>query len=109
MQIGGLSQAARCQRKILVFDFYKRPFFFFLPDGHSQYRTFIGAILSIMTTVLVITYAGFKIRDLMNRYDYKIQVRNENTWYDDFDRLENSQGFMFAARMTTYSTDDAEP
>ena len=56
----------KCQKSTLSFDIYRQPFRLLLPDDMGMYRTFLGTILSLMTLVLPIVYAGFKMSALVN-------------------------------------------
>ena len=52
-------------QNILSFDLYKRPFAFLMPDHTERYRTFVGAMLSILTLIIVVAYGAYKITDLL--------------------------------------------
>ena len=45
---------------MLFIDLYRRPFLFMLSDDYDKYRTFWGGCFSIITVILVLTYASFK-------------------------------------------------
>ena len=52
--------ADSCQSSFLRFDIYKQPFGLLLPDRQSTYRTFAGAMLSLFTIVVVLSFGTFK-------------------------------------------------
>ena len=49
-----------CSSRTLNLDIYRQPFRLLLPDKNGMYRTLLGSILSVITLVLMITYASFK-------------------------------------------------
>ena len=53
-----------CKRHVLLLDIYKKPFRLQLPDQDDQYRTLCGSLLSVITILLLFSYAIYKI-DLM--------------------------------------------
>ena len=76
------SRSDRCQRGILRFDFYKQPFRLLLPDRKNEYRTFAGGLLSILTIVLMLYYATYKLNTLITKDDYKVQLRRRERYYE---------------------------
>ena len=92
-----LSTFDRCQKSTLRFDLYKQPFRLLLPDEKDTYRTFVGAMLTIFSIILVLVYAGFKVGNLFALDEYKIQVRQKEHLYNEQDKFDYSQGFMVGA------------
>ena len=92
-----LTRSQSCQRGTLRFDLYKQPFRMLLPDQKDEYRTFIGAVLTISSIITVLVFATFKIDTLVNYIDYKVQIRTFEEYYDYRDRIDSSSGFMIAA------------
>ena len=72
MEQNKLSNCDRYQKAWIRFDLYAQPFRLLLPDKKDTYRTFTGALMSILSLVLVSVYAGFKINTLVRFSDYKI-------------------------------------
>ena len=64
---------------------YKQPFRLLLPDEKDEYRTFAGAILTIFSIVVVLVYAGFKISTLLSYSEYKVQIKNFDEHYTQFE------------------------
>ena len=52
--------------------------------------------------MILLTYAGFKLSQLVGYEDYKVQLREINQFYEDTDKLEASDGLMIAAGLTAY-------
>ena len=63
----------KCQKRMLGLDFYRQPFHLILPDQSDRYRSFIGSIMSLITSVLLLLYAGYKLNIMVRYRDYKIQ------------------------------------
>ena len=59
--MANLSPIERCQKATLKFDLYKQPFRLLLPDEKDEYRTFVGAMLTIVTVITVVVYGGLKL------------------------------------------------
>ena len=75
-----------------------------MPDHRDRYRTLLGSFLSVMTLVLVLAYAGYKLTDLMDYNDYKLMKVEQENFYDMRDPFGDSDGFMIAAGVTDYSS-----
>lgn len=45
-----------------------------MPDHTDAYRTFLGATLSILTFLTIIGYGAYKVSDMLDSDDYKIQI-----------------------------------
>ena len=72
LQAEKLSQCDRYQRQALRLDVYRQPFSLLLPDGYETYRSFIGALLSIFSLVIMLTYGSYKFTRLMHSDDYQV-------------------------------------
>ena len=92
----------RCQRGTLFLDIYKQPFRLLLPDGNDAYKSFLGAVLSIITLLTLLSYASYKFNDLVNYADYKVQVADKENYYTDTDFFTFEDGYIFAAGLTAY-------
>ena len=67
------SKGDACQKKTLMFDwFYKKPLNLMLPDDNSEYRTFWGSMFTIVTIIILVLFAGYKMSSLFSRSEYKI-------------------------------------
>ena len=60
------------EQKVLALDLYEKPFNFLMPDHRERYRSLLGSLLSVLTFALVLSYAGYKIVDLIEFNDYKL-------------------------------------
>lgn len=52
-----------------------------MPDEEPKYRTFCGSILSILTVITLTLYAGYKMKTMVGRDDYKVQLRDEDDFF----------------------------
>ena len=102
------SACDQCQRRTLSIDMYRRPFHLFLPDDQSRYRSFLGVILSIVTILLLSSYAAWKIINLIKLIDYTVRVYDRENFFDIKEEFGPEDGFMLAAGLTAYdkSPDD---
>ena len=57
---------------MLTVDLYKQPFQLLLPDGKYEYRTFTGAVLTIFTFMIMLSYSSFKMTMMVTREDNKV-------------------------------------
>ena len=95
------SRIDACQKGMLRFDLYKQPFRLLLPDGKNEYRTFAGAILSLVTIGIVISYGSNKVTRLYSRSDFKIQRYVEEFLFEKTIPLNQTQsGFAVAYSIT---------
>ena len=60
------------EQKVLAIDLYKQPFNFLMPDHRENYRSLLGSLLSVVTFALMISYAAYKLIDLIEYNDYKL-------------------------------------
>ena len=97
-----MSGCDRIQKKTVALDLYRTPFLFLLPDSAEQYRTFLGAILSVLTLIALLVYGSYKFLVLLDLTDYKVQTAISETYYDFMEGLPSTQGFNVAAAITTY-------
>ena len=57
---------------IMFIDLYRRPFLFMFSDDYDKYRTFWGGCFSIVTVILVLTYASFKYVQMTDLQNYQL-------------------------------------
>ena len=61
------------QKHVVVLDQYRTPFRLLLPGNTDQYRTVLGTVFTILTLSLVLSYATYKLQDLLDlSSDYKL-------------------------------------
>ena len=54
-------------------DRYRTPFRLLMPGNTDQYRTIIGTVFTVLTLSLVLSYATYKLQDLLDlSVDYKL-------------------------------------
>ena len=73
-------------------DIYHKPFDLVLPDDTTSYRTLCGSIFSIITIIIISTYASLKVVALVNRTEYKVQEREYEDHFTDQDIFDTSHG-----------------
>ena len=54
-----------CIDKAKTLDLYKQPFQFLMPDDRAYYNTYLGAFLSLLTFVILLTYGTYKFISLV--------------------------------------------
>jgi len=92
-----------CQRRFLNLDLFRQPFRFLLPDQQDRYRTFLGALLSLITLMGLVAFSVVRLTALTTNSDYKIQVQNKKYFYEDSDVFSfETHGFNVAAAITGY-------
>ena len=89
---------------MLTVDLYKQPFQLLLPDGKYEYRTFTGAILTIFTFMIMISYSLFKLTMMVTREDNKVRQMDLAGYYEDTDEFNESHGFDIAAGIIAWET-----
>ena len=92
----------KCQKGTLKLDLYKQPFRLLLPDEKDEYRTFAGALLTVITVIIVLVYAGFKLQTLLDYKDYKVQQKVFDDYYNVEIPLTPDDGLMIAAAVTRF-------
>ena len=92
---------------------YRQNFHFILPDQTNQYRTIQGAILSLITITIIISFSAYKILSLVSHDEYKVQIREQANFYDPTDHFgATSSEFYVGAALTAFdsnTTDIADP
>ena len=70
------SSCDSCQQKALGIDMYRQPFRLRFPDNADMYRTMLGSILSLITVVAMLGFAGYKLQVMQARDDFRVQLRD---------------------------------
>ena len=86
----------------MKFDIYKQPFRLLLPDETNEYRTFTGGTISLLTISVLLTFALIKFTILLQASEYKVQMRDEDGYYEDTDRFGAENEFMIGAAITGF-------
>ena len=73
-----------------------------LPDKEYTFRTLNGAILSLITVIAIMLYAGYKMATLVTFADYKVQVRDQEDYYRVIDDFGLANQFSLAAAVTAF-------
>ena len=92
-----LANCAKYQSKVLMIDLFRRPFNFLLPDHQSEYRTFLGSMLSVITAIFLLVYGGFKIVEYSNHSEFTVNQTRQNYYFDLEDSFSHLDGLAIAA------------
>ena len=74
-----------------------------LPDGEPKYRTMCGAILTIITLLILIVAASLKLSNMFSFRDYTVLQHITENFFENTDRVGVDEGFMVAATLASYS------
>ena len=97
------------QKSFLMLDLYRRPFQFQLPPGNSlHYRTYIGSVFSLFNIILILSYASYKMQDLIKIENYLITNSFKENYYSWDQAFTRSDGFHVAAGIIDISIDPSE-
>ena len=83
--------------KIKAVDIFKRPFYFLMPDEKEYYSTYLGTMFSILSILILLSYSGYKLRDLFIYNNYRLYEQNELHYFNDADAFTTADGFHVAA------------
>ena len=67
----------------MALDIYKRPFYLLMPDRTEYYRNYFGVCLSILTSLIIISYGSFKFHDLIEYSDYRLFEVQQKNFYNE--------------------------
>ena len=73
-----------------------------MPDEKSMYRSLLGAVLSIITVIVMLSYSVFKMVAMGNLNDYKIKTATQEYFYDSSFSFSELDGFQVAAGITSF-------
>ena len=62
----------------------------------------MGSVLSIITIITILTYAGTRVETLLNKSNYKIQQRHLENYFNYTDTFSIDDDFMVGAAVTAY-------
>ncbi len=63
----------------------------------------MGSCLSLLTVILLLAYAGYKITALASNTDYKIQMHDQKYFYPEKEVINSAKdSFIIAAAVTSY-------
>lgn len=99
---------SNCKKRTLLLDIYKEPFLLQLPDKQDKYQTMSGAILSVLTFVLLLSYAIVKIDDLISLQDYRVQYTKVSDHFSNRDTFGYDDGFMLAAGLVQWDEGEGQ-
>ena len=84
--------------KSLSLDLYRRPFYFLMPDHRETYNTWMGSVLSLLTIVIVFTYAAYQMIILVSLDQYNVETTFQENFFSANSTLD--QPFKVAAALT---------
>ena len=59
-------------------------------------------MLSILTVIIILLNAGYKLDTMISLADYKVQVHDLEEYYDSVAQFGTNDGFQVAAAVTKY-------
>lgn len=98
-----MNSCEKASSKLLGLDMFRTPFLFFLPDHKEQYRTCLGATLTLLTLTLTIFYSGYKCFVMLQLVDFKIMEINSQHYYPHTREIGLKDGFKIAAAFTDWT------
>lgn len=88
---------AKCKDKALIIDSFGQPFTFMLPNGQKRYRSLVGAVMTLITILVVSLYAIYKYNLLIERSDISInEIIREDYFNDNEGTFSPGSGFNIA-------------
>ena len=88
---------------MLFLDIYKEPARLLMPGKRYNYNTMSGAILSVVTVSLILTYGVFKLDNLITIKEYNVKHAMRIGHYQSSSQFGNEHdGFSFAAGMVQW-------
>ena len=98
-----LTGCEKFQRTLLKFDFYKQEFHWILPDNNDMYRSLVGSTMSILTQLIILTFAMYKLAEMSDNAEYQVLTSRKDYFYDLTDDVNYEQAnFVIAAAVTDY-------
>ena len=91
------SKSRNCGDKARLLDRYSKPFQFLLPDHRTNFNTFIGSFLTLVTFGTLMTYGTYKFITLVNQSEYSLQEVIERDFFDESHIFSAKDGFKIAA------------
>ena len=79
-----------------------------LPDETNKFRTLIGATLSLLTLLVLLLFASYKLISLISLDEYKVQVRDMDDYYSSTANFTSKDGLAIAAAVLNLSTDQPQ-
>ena len=68
-----------------------------MPSNTDRYRTFVGTFFTIVTLIIVLSYATYKFNDLLNQSDYQLRSENQEHYFAVNEPFSVENGFQVAA------------
>ena len=84
------------------FDYFGQPFFFRLPDGRKEKRTWQGLILTILVSVEILFYSSVQIAKLVSFGENTVMVSPRDNYFDSNFEFTTNDGLMLAFALTEF-------
>ena len=97
-----MSKCDQAQSKLLVFDLYRVPFNFLLPDHQSSYRTLLGAVLTLITLVTMAAFANYQLMLYFDQSNFEINQVRQEYFFKPSEGIKNVNGFNVAAAIVGF-------
>ena len=73
-----------------------------IPDHKEEYRTCVGALLSVVSLLLLVIYASYKFQVLTNLHDYTVQEALLKNHFEIEQHILRANGFAIASAIAKY-------
>ena len=70
-------------------DLFRTPFRLIMPGNTDQYRSMLGSIFTIITLMLLLSYASFKFSTLAKYEDYRLMEEVQQDYFKVTDEFSN--------------------
>ena len=98
-----LTGCEKFQRTLLKLDFYKQEFHWILPDNNDMYRSLVGSTMSILTQLIILTFAVYKLAEMSDNAEYQVLTSRKDYFYELTDDVNyEDANFVIAAAVTDY-------
>jgi hypothetical protein len=87
---------------MLKVDFFGQPFHFLLPDKHQYYRSFLGAMLSILMVTLVLAFTVYRFVSLSEKWTYYVAENYHRFAFGATEAFKSKDGFAVAVGITEF-------
>ena len=66
-QVNNKSSCEKIGQKAIIIDSFAKPFRFMLPGGTKEYKSLVGAVLTLVTVIIVMFYGVYKWQLLLEK------------------------------------------
>lgn len=108
MRVRRIHWSDKFWKGFLNLDIYRQPFTLLLPDGKNQYRTVAGSLLSIISVLLIFSYASYKYTKMVSLQNYKTHTMELDDFFGPTEGFTAGDGFLVAAGVINWDGKNEE-